>query len=240
MKKVCVLLLLLAAGFVGAFKGKDGDFTVTGNQVVNYFTGLTAVNTVGGVTLTVSNINDLNDIAAIYNTAALSTGDLIMLYQSQGAGFADNGNTATYGTFNLNSAGRYEIYEVISVAGNDVVVAENGTLCNSNSLIYTYDLPLTQVIRVPQFENLTVNGGDSIITTAWNGSRGGVVAIDVNVTLTVNGEITAAAGGFRGGVIENQTTGAGTDVTLYRGAAEANGAEKGESILGFQAVYNAN
>ena len=240
MRKLCVLGLLLLAGSAAAFKGKDGDLTVVANQVVNYFTGLTAVNTVGGVTLTVSNINDLNDVAGIYANAGLSPGDLIMLYQAQGATFADNGNTSTYGTFNIGNAGRYEIYEVISVTGNDVVVAENGTLCNSTSLIYAYDLGLTQVIRVPQFNNLTINAGGTISTTPWNGSRGGVVAIDVNNTLAVNGSINAASAGFRGGVVDNVTTGPGTDVTLYRGASAGNGAEKGESILGFQAVYDAN
>ncbi|WP_223787545.1 beta strand repeat-containing protein [Marinicella meishanensis] len=240
MKKLWVLGLLLLAGTAAAIKGKDGDFTVVASQQVNYFTGLTAVNTVGGVTLTVSNINDLTDVAGIYATPTLTPGDLIMLYQAQGASFADSGNNSTYGAFNLGNAGRYELYEVISVTGNDVVVAENGNLCTGNSLIYSYNLGQTQVIRVPQFDNLTVNAGGSITTTAWNGSRGGVVAIDVNTNLTVNGTITAAAAGFRGGVVDNVTTGAGTDVTLYRGASNANGAEKGESVLGFAAVYDAN
>jgi uncharacterized repeat protein (TIGR01451 family) len=240
MKKMCVLLLLTMTYSAVAIKGKDGDLTVVGNQQVNYFSGLTAVNTVGGITLTVSNINDLNDVAGIYASAAVSPGDLIMLYQAQGATFADNGNTNTYGAFNVGNAGRYEVYEVISVSGNDLVVAENGTLCNGNSLIYSYDLGLTQVIRIPQFNNLTINAGGSITTTAWNGSRGGVIAIDVNTNLVVNGTITAASAGFRGGAIDNVTTAAGTDVALYRGTSNANGAEKGESILGFATVYDAN
>jgi len=240
MKSICVFVLLVFAGMVFAAKGKDGDLTVTGNQVVNYFTGLTSVNTVGGVTLTVSDINDLNDVAAIYNSATLSIGDLIMLYQAQGASFTDASDTSSYGAFDLGNAGRYEIYEVISVTGNDIVVAENGTLCNANSLIYSYDLGLAQVIRVPQFDNLIVDVGGSIDTLAWNGSRGGVVAIDVNRALTMNGSINASAVGFRGGVIDNQSGPGGTDITLYRDVSEVSGAEKGESILGFSPEYNSN
>ncbi|MCX7553854.1 hypothetical protein OS175_08185, partial [Marinicella sp. S1101] len=241
MKKVCAFLLLLTAFNVLAIKGKDGDFTASVPTTVNYFANLTAVNTAGGVTLSVNNINNLNDVSGtIYTDTNLSPGDLIMLYQAQGATYSDNSNTATYGAFNLGNSGRYELYEVISVSGNDIVVADNGLLCNGNSLIYSYDIGLTQVIRVPQFENLTVTAAGSIVTNAWNGTNGGVVAIDVNSTLALNGVINASSRGFRGGVIENQTTGAGTDVPLFRGAAPENGAEKGESILGFQAVYNAN
>ncbi|MCF6226470.1 MAG: IPTL-CTERM sorting domain-containing protein [Xanthomonadales bacterium] len=243
MKNICVFALLVFLGMSSessAATGKDGNLTVTGNQVVNYFTGLTAVNTVGGVTLTVSDITDLNDVAGIYSSAALSTGDLIMLYQAQGASFTDTSDTSSYGAFDLGNAGRYEIYEVISVTGNDVVVADNGTLCNTNSLIYSYDLGLTQVIRVPQFDNLTIDAGGSIDTLAWNGSSGGVVAIDVGNTLTVNGTINASVAGFRGGVLDNLSAPGGTDITLYRDALAVSGAEKGEGILGFNSVYNSN
>ncbi|MGJ8662303.1 MAG: beta strand repeat-containing protein [Marinicella sp.] len=240
MKNVMALCLLFLTFSVFAIKGKDGDYVVAGNQVVNYFTGLTGVNTVGGVTLTVTDITDLNDVAGIYASVGLSVGDLIMLYQAQGATYTDNGNTSTYGEFNLGNAGRHELYEVISVSGNDVLVAENGTLCSNNSLIYSYDLGSTQVVRVPQLNDLTVNVGNSIITAPWDGTVGGVIAIDVNNNLLVNGSIDASAAGFRGGAVDNDTTGAGTDVTLYRGASTNNGAEKGESILGFTAVYDAN
>ncbi len=141
----------------------------------------------------------------------------------------------------MGNTGRYEVYEVIYVSGNDGVVAENGTLCNSNSLIYSYDLGgRTQVIRMPQFDNLTIGVGGSINTLSWNGTLGGVVALDVNNTLTVNGQINAAERGFRGGVIENLTTASGTDVTAFRGTVGQLGAEKGESIIGFQTEYDAN
>ena len=101
-----------------------------------------------------------------------------MLYQAQGAVFTNLTDTSNYGAFALGNSGHYEIYEVISVSANDVLVAENGTLCNNNSLIYSYDATRTQVIRMPQFENLTIETGSSILTPAWTGVIGGVIALD--------------------------------------------------------------
>ncbi len=56
-----------------------------------------------------------------------------------------------------------------------------------------------QVIRVANYNSLTINGGASVTSIPWNGRAGGIVAIDVNNTLTLNGTITTDSQGFRGG-----------------------------------------
>ena len=218
--------------------GKDGDDVITAaGTVVNYYSGLTAINTTGGITLTVTNVNDLNDTTGFYDTTGLSVGDLIMLYQAQGASI-DTTDTAAYGAVTLGNAGRYELHEVIAINGNDIEVSDVGAICADDSLIYSYDVGLTQVIRVPQFNDLTINVAASVVAAPWNGTTGGVVALDVANNLVVNGSIDTSGQGFRGGVLENLTTNANTDVAIFRATSANSGAEKGESIAGFGTTYD--
>ncbi len=203
--------------------GKDGTLTVgAANTTVNAYTTLSAAAASGATTITVA------------SAAGITAGDVLMVYQAQGATIS-TANTNTYGALTaLNSAGRYEFVSVASVAGTTITL---GTLCDTTPLQFSYSSG-AQVVRVPQYSSLTVNAGGSIVPTAWNGSTGGVVALIVDGTATVNGSIHANAFGFRGGAIENDTTAAGTDVTAYVAATSAEGGEKGESIAGSQTAYD--
>ena len=157
-----------------------------------------------------------------------------MLHQAQGATISTT-NANTYGAVTaLGNAGRYEYVSVASVSGTTITL---GTACDTTPLRFSYSGG-AQVVRVPQYSSLTVNAGASIVPAAWNGSTGGIVAVIVDGTATVNGSINANGRGFRGGAIENDTTAAGTDVTAFVAATTADGGEKGESIAGSQATYD--
>lgn len=203
--------------------GKDGARTVSAaNTVLNATTTLSAGATAGAATITVA------------SSAGITAGDVLMLYQAQGATISTT-NANTYGSVTaLGNAGRYEFVSVASVAGNTITL---GTVCSGAPLRFSYANG-AQVVRVPQYSSLTVNAGASIVPSAWNGSTGGVVALIVDGTATINGSIHANALGFRGGAIDNDTSAAGTDVTAYVAATTADGAEKGEGIAGSQAVYD--
>ncbi|MFZ5635480.1 MAG: hypothetical protein ACOY82_02725 [Pseudomonadota bacterium] len=203
--------------------GKDGALTVgAANTTVNTTTALTAAAAAGATTITVA------------SAAGITAGDVLMVYQAQGATIG-TANTSAYGAVTaLNSAGRYEFVSVASVAGTTITL---GTLCDTTPLRFSYANG-AQVVRVPQYSSLTVNAGASIVPAAWNGSTGGVVAVIVDGTATINGSINANALGFRGGAIDNATTAAGTDVTAFLATTTADGAEKGESIAGSQATYD--
>jgi uncharacterized repeat protein (TIGR01451 family) len=88
-----------------------------------------------------------------------------------------------------------------------------------------------QVIRVPQYTSATLSSG--LVPLTWNGSLGGVLAIDVSSQLTLGGTVALDALGFRGGggkVLTGTGTGALTDyVTLATNPANAS---KGEGIAG--------
>ena len=203
--------------------GKDGALTVgVANTIVNSYTTLSAGAAAGATTLSVA------------SAAGITVGDVLLVYQAQGATIG-TGNTSAYGAVTaLGNAGRYEYVSVAAVSGTTITL---GTACDTTPLRFSYNSG-AQVVRVPQYSSLTVNGGASIVAQAWNGSTGGVVAAIVDGTATVNGSINANAAGFRGGAVDNDTTGAGIDVPAFVAATAVSGAEKGESIAGSQATYD--
>ena len=208
--------------------GKDGSFTVASNTAYTALapvriTTLSSAATAGATTLTLA------------STAGISSGDVLMVYQAQGATI-NSADTAGYGAVTaLNNAGRFELVSVLGVVGSTVTLSP---ACGASPLRFSYD-NASQVIRVPQYSSLTISAGATLSAPVWNGTTGGVMPLLVQNSLVVSGALSASGAGFRGGVLDNNTTAAGTDVALFRGASDANGGEKGEGIAGFQAQYDA-
>ncbi len=169
-------------------------------------------------------------------TALLTPGNLVMIIQIQDA-FINNANSVAYGDgstgrgwSNLNNTGIYEFRRVASVAGTSITLDQN------LSATYTRAAPSAgtgafengnrrfQVIRVPQFSNLTLPGG-SLSPPDWNGETGGVAVLDVAGTLNMNNTtIDVSKTGFRGagGVPNNVITGA-VDYAAAPGGLAGNG-----------------
>lgn len=207
--------------------GIDGTLSIFNpNTVINQYTRLAANASAGATVITVNNSADLTSATF----GPLGAGDLIMLYQAQGAAI-DSTDTSNYGAVTaLNGAGRFEFMEVVSVAGNNITVLSPGLI---NSYTTTGH---SQVIRVPQLENLFVYSGGSIVAPAWNSATGGVVAAVVTGVFANFGTISADGIGFQGGVWAN--TASGTGATTYRTTTSSQGAIKGESIVGYISEYS--
>ncbi len=178
---------------------------------------------------------------------AIAAGDLLLIIQMQDAAI-NSTNTSSYGSgaagvgsgsTSLASSGLFEF-----VTATGAVPTTGGTLQFTGSgsgggLLNTYTLgaysgtqgqQTYQVIRVPQYTSATLSSG--LVPLAWNGSVGGVLAIDVSSQLTLGGTVAADALGFRGagGRILGGGTGANTDyITL---STDATNASKGEGIAG--------
>lgn len=227
-RAVSLLLCLVPVASVHAWEpGKDGSRVVAAN------TAYTALPEVRITTLSAGASAGASTIT-LASATGIGAGDVLMLYQAQGATISSV-DTAAYGAVtSLGNAGRYELVSVLGVAGNVVTLSP---ACGAAPLLFSYDSG-SQVIRVPQYSTLTINAAATLQAPAWNGSTGGVMPLLVQGALTINGVLSATGSGFRGGVLDNDTTAAGTDVTLFRGNATANGGEKGESIAGFQAQYD--
>jgi gliding motility-associated-like protein len=235
----CILALFL---FQNSFaqRGKDGSLTVTTtNKIVNEYAVLTADAVVGNASIVVDNngLNTNNRFAG-----PLSQGDLIMIVQVQGANIFGNTfvdvNGVTFGSpkdsswgeiLNYNNCGNYEIVEVFGVSGTNII-SFNCSLLNN----YTA-AGKVQIVRMPRYTNLTVNNAASIVCDIWNGSKGGVVAIEVDGATVINGAVAATGRGFRGGVVDNQSSFGSNDIASM---SAIYGGEKGEGIAGFQNDYN--
>lgn len=154
----------------------------------------------------------------VNSAAAFSAGDRIVVIQMKGATI-NTTNSASFGDVTAyGNAGNYEFATVTAVAGN--VLTLGLPLCN------TYDVPgLVQVVRVPQYTSPTVSA--TLTGQPWNGTTGGVIAIEASGTVTLNADIDASGIGFRGG---NFTSGgfSCSDAAYFSG--NGLGGRKGEGI----------
>ncbi len=207
MLALCVTHGVARAGVPGI----DGAKTISSaNTVVNGYSALTQANA-GSNTITVQNITALSPAGL----TPLGPGSVVLLYQANGATI-DSSDTATYGSItNGNNAGYYEFTTVGSVSGNTITINSSCT-----SLTHTYTTSggtEAEIVRVPQYTNLTINAGASITATPWSstevttegsasygstlstGAYGGIVAVNVAGTTTINGTINVTGAGFLGG-----------------------------------------
>jgi len=235
MRKFFTLIFVFSGLLCWGQKGKDGNRTITAaNTIVNEYTVLTGNFSAGATSITVTD----NSLDSSRFTTPLSSGDLIFIYQAQGAtidGVLSGGigipNTPAWGAvLNYNNSGNYEFLEVSSVSGTTTI---NFTCGLKNAYTSTSH---TQVIRVPRIQNLTINAGASITAYAWDGNTGGIVVLETNGTATINGSITVNAKGFRGGLLDPNSEFAPHYATLL----DIDGAMKGEGIAGYQADYTPN
>ena len=216
---------------VCAVPGKDGPVTLTAGDTPNtYYPGVTAAK--GSTTITVGTTPTGN------TTTPIAKGDLLLIMQMQGAAI-NTTNTNAYGTVNgAVTAGTYE-YAVATSA----VSAITGSLTLVGKLTNDYTANTSgntfQVIRIPQYSSLTVSG---VVTgPAWNGSTGGVLALEVAgaTSFNANSSLNMDGKGFRGGAaLINAIDGANNTYVSLAGSTYAS---KGEGIAGspFQ-VYSNN
>lgn len=238
--------------------GKDGALTVnTTNLVVNRYTRVTADIPIGSNSVTVTDINELNRDGIAYlpsgynissssfSSNALQPGDLILLFQAQGA-IINTSNSIDYGSvIDLNNCGRYEMAYVGSVSGNTITLD-----CKTRFAYFAANY--VQCIRIPQYTTLTVNSGASIVPIRWGDPafggadpsattrrRGGFLGLLAD-NIVNNGSINANFAGFRGGTFFNGSPPSGAvfyDDFFY--SATFNAGEKGEGIAGYRPDYDA-
>ncbi|HXC03936.1 MAG TPA: hypothetical protein VNZ86_04240, partial [Bacteroidia bacterium] len=239
MKKTLTLLVFFSCT-VNAFsqRGKDGAKTVTAAAtIVNEYTHLTADAVAGATSITV-NASGLNTNARFAGT--LAPGDLIMIYQAQGAklngallGIAGLPNDSSWGgVVNYENCGLYEFQEVNSVPNGTTINLDCG-LKNSYS-----DTGMVQVVRVPRYATLTINVGGVLTAQAWNGvsGEGGILVTEVMGATVINGNMDVSGLGFRGGALldNNSNYGGGFFSAINSGEGE----DKGESIGGYETKYD--
>ena len=149
-------------------------------------------------------------------------GDKVLLIQMQ-VPQVDLSNTASFGTL-LNSTciGNYEYNRIQSLGGNTIQL--------QFALTRPYDLSgKIQLVRVPEYDSAMVCG---ITCLPWNGTIGGVLALDVKNQLTLSGNIDVSGKGFRGGNVEaNDIPWVFGEQQYFYPQVSTLAAEKGEGIV---------
>ncbi|HXX14722.1 MAG TPA: S24 family peptidase, partial [Candidatus Eremiobacteraceae bacterium] len=181
---------------------------------------------------------------------AIGAGDLLLIIQMQDASI-NNTNTSSYGSglpgvgygsTSLASSGFFEFVTAISavpVTGGTLNFTGTG---NNSGLLNSYSYATAsggqgqqtyQVIRVPQYTSATLSSG--LVPLAWNGSVGGVLAIDVSSQLTLGGTVAADLLGFRGAggrILKGDNANGLLDTDYLTLATYAANGSKGEGIAG--------
>ncbi|HUA16584.1 MAG TPA: C25 family cysteine peptidase [Verrucomicrobiae bacterium] len=182
---------------------------------------------------------------------AIANGSLLLVIQMQDASI-NTSNSVAYGNgytgsgfTTINNAGNYEFVKATGpVSGGSVPITGAGS---GGGLVFGYTAAADsatkgqstyQVVLVPQYLSATLG---AVTASAWNGSTGGVLALDIAGQLNLGGTSVSVDGlGFRGGAGMQLTGGAGNNTdyrvaapATYTGAAEAGAdAPKGEGVAG--------
>ena len=234
--------------------GKDGSPTITSNPDTYYPSAAAQTLAVGATTI---NVGAATIGGSTTTPTSIVKGDLLLVIQMQGADI-DFSNSDTYGdgvlgggaSGNLNrnfTAGTYEY--VVASNATPITAGTGGGITLATPLVNSYvNAAATtsagprrfQVIRVPQYGNLTVSG--TLAATPWNGTTGGVLVLDVagQTNFGSGSTITAAGLGFRGGAgrTQSSTNSDSPDYVNVSSATADFNAQKGEGTAGTPRFVN--
>lgn len=194
--------------FIGT--GRSNSRTVSDpNTVVNSYAPLTAAAAVGSTEVTVLPAE----------AAAFAQDDLVMIIQMTGLSPAPDAGVSPVSLAN-SGVGGWELARVVSIDG--------GTIRLNDGLVRSYGATGAQLVKVPEYQDLTIDGGASIVPGAWDGGAGGVLALMVSGRLINNGLIDATGRGFRGGASGAGVSGGGANCNPLNEAGAR--PQKGEGI----------
>ncbi len=97
---------------------------------------------------------------------------------------------------NYSNVGNYELVNIAAINEDNIEVDEIKNIYGASS---NDDLSSQSIMvqRVPQYDNLTINGNATI--QDWDGELGGIFAVKVKNRLTIGGTVNVSNKGYRGG-----------------------------------------
>ncbi|MBI3259189.1 MAG: hypothetical protein HYZ54_06925 [Ignavibacteriae bacterium] len=172
----------------------------------------------------VTSINYCTKTLGVTSTAGFSAGDKAIIIQMKGAEI-DTANSSNFGSISgFNEAGNFEFVTIESITANNIRLKYLlGQNYNPNGAV--------QLVRLPKDITTAWVQGDPLTAPAWDGSTGGVLALEAQGAIDIRGSIDVSGKGFRGGDLN---TGSIIQYNLpdYKSAITANrGGGKGESII---------
>ena len=113
----------------------------------------------------------------VSSSTSFAAGDLVLIHQTQGT----------------SNVGKMEYNFIASISGT------TWTLTRALTNTYSSSSGKAQVIKVPQYNNVTVQSGGTLNTPAWDGSTGGILVFVANGVVSIAGSVTANGAGYRRG-----------------------------------------
>lgn len=213
MKRYISIFLIFSAVILAY-----GQDNIGGNDLNSYY----KVTALGSNTVTCEDLS------------GLQVGDKVMLIQMTGAGFFPTTfNIYSGGNYDVTSgsAGMHEYLSVLSINGGANEVTFTANLKNT----YSADEKI-QLVKIYETQDAVVSSTLSV--PAWDGDKGGVLALVVLGNLTLNADIDLSNKGFKGGDSLEYTSGckeyglsSGLDTLYYEALGEIRGGEMGEGML---------
>ncbi len=212
MKKTLVIIFFLPVSLI------------CDSQILNAYAKVTGING-ASTTLTVSNVNEASH--------TFSVGGQVIVMQMQDDVIGTNTtNISSFG--NVSSIANAGIYEIKTISSRSPATGTPTTITFSSGLVNSFNVGTNSSVQIITFRDLGSNYTTTanILGLAWDGNVGGVVAIQVANTLTLNHSILADGIGFIGGSKSNNNTGSictATNTALYI-SNSANLGSKGQGI----------
>ena len=134
----------------------------------------------------VDNVNN-GDTITVNDASGFSVDDEVLILQVQDT---TGGN-----------AGRYEFQYIASLNGNEITLTANLDNTYYSGTFDVVGATTSQIIRVPQYTDVTVETGNRVTSSSWDGYIGGVVVFRASGTMTIEagGSIDVSEQGYRGG-----------------------------------------
>ena len=186
-----------------------GAFVATGGgMVVNSYASVTADAASGATHLTVD------------STLGFAAGRLVLVVRVGGLTSAPPSGSQAPLSLDATDVGLFGLARLKGVAP--------GSLELATPLDVAVTAGRTQLVSVPEYTDVTLPVGASIVAKTWDGAVGGIVAFLATGAIHNAGVIDASGAGFRGGAYQQDTvnTGACTSADL----APPRAGQKGEGI----------
>lgn len=166
-------------------------FQIDGQVILNAYAKVSAINA-GATTLTVTNVNETSHTFTV-------GGDIIIMQMQDNCIGTNTTNATTFGNLStIANAGRYEIRKI---ASRLPATGTPTSITLDFALTYTFNTDANSSVQVVTFRDLGANYTTTANITglAWDGNVGGIIAIQVTNTLTLNHRVSADFIGFRRG-----------------------------------------
>lgn len=164
----------------------------------------------------------------VEDPAGFQPGQRVLLLGMQG-GNMQSENEASFGQVQSDglTAGLYDWSEIESINGTEI------TLAHAVSPGYDFE-EAVQLVGIPTYADAVVTG--TLLPRPWDGSTGGVLAVEVTGTLSLEADVFATGIGYRGGkavVLDSDCTFLSNINNYSYENGNWRGAAKGEGIVPF-------